>query len=178
MLLAMWSNFFFEGFVVATPYLVQKVYGGDAKIYSGMLSLAAVAGLIMGIWLARVPKFNQLQTLYFDLSILGGMYVVAALFPYLPVLTVLVVIAGAARAAVTIKINTVNQQESDPKFLGRVMSISFFSIDLWVPLIVILIGYMVEPLGSTILYLFGGLMLFGIWTIHWLIKNKKQAQIN
>ncbi|WP_246163757.1 MFS transporter [Weissella coleopterorum] len=72
MLLAMWSNFFFEGFVVATPYLVQKVYGGDAKIYSSMLSLAAIAGLLMGVWLARVPKFNRLQTLYFDLSILGG----------------------------------------------------------------------------------------------------------
>ncbi|WP_246163756.1 hypothetical protein [Weissella coleopterorum] len=103
------------------------------------------------------------------------MYLIAALFPYLPVLTVLVIIAGATRAAVTIKINTVNQQESDPKFLGRVMSISFFSIDLWVPLIVILVGYMVAPFGSTILYFFGGLMLVGIWTIHWLIKNKQKT---
>ncbi|QNT64976.1 MFS transporter [Weissella koreensis] len=178
MLLAMWSNFFSEGFVVATPYLVQKVYGGDAKIYSGMLSLAAIAGLVMGIWLARAPKFNRLQTLYLDLSILGVVYILAAVFPYLPVLTVLVIAAGAVRASVTIKINTVNQQESNPKFLGRVMSISFFSIDLWVPMIVILVGYMVEPFGSNILYIFGGLMLFGIWTIHWLIKHKKQTKLN
>lgn len=177
MLIAMWSNFFFEGFLVITPYLIQKVYGGTAGSYSKMLSFAAIAGLLMGLILSRIPKLNQIKTLYVDLSLLGVAYLCAAIFPSLPVLAGVVVLSGAVRAATTVKVNTTNQQTSSREFLGRVMSITFFSIDLWVPLIVILVGYLVEPLGSSILYGFGGLLLIGIWIIFAFTRRQKRHAI-
>ncbi|MCM0582214.1 MFS transporter [Weissella diestrammenae] len=172
MLLAMWANFFFEGFLIATPYLVQKIYGGDASSYSSMLSFAAIAGLLAGVVLARLPQLNSLKTAYLDLIVMGVALIIGAFLPILPVLTLLVILAGCVRTAVTVKVNTVNQQESQPNYLGRVMSISFFSIDLWVPLIVIMIGYIVEPLGAKILLMFGLLLLIGIGTIYWFVKKR------
>ena len=59
MLLTMWSNFFFEGFIIAMPFLIQHNYHGSASSYSTALTLAAVAGIIAGIILARLPKFNS-----------------------------------------------------------------------------------------------------------------------
>jgi len=179
MLLSMWANFFFEGFLIATPYLVQKVYGGQASSYSTMLSISAIAGLLAGLVLARLPQLNNLKTVYFDMAVMGGALIIGAFIPELPVLAGLVILSGCVRTAIVIKVNTVNQQESEQNYLGRVMSISFFSIDLWVPLIVIGIGYLVEPLGASILFWFGALILAGILTIFWFIKQrmKKTAQM-
>lgn len=165
MLLTMWSNFFFEGFIIAMPFLIQHNYHGNAEDYSMALTLAAIAGVVAGILLARWPRLNSMRTLYWDLTILGIAFILGTFVQQLWVFIVLVILDGFARATFVIKINTVRQQESAPAYLGRVFGISFFATDLFAPIITISFGYGVSELGEWTVFVLGAMLLIGILVI-------------
>lgn len=177
MLLTMWSNFFFEGFIIAMPFLIQHNYHGSASSYSTALTLAAVAGIIAGIILARLPKFNSLNTLYWDLFVLGGAFIIGTFIQEIWVFIGLVILNGFARASFVIKINTVRQQESAPAYLGRVFGISFFATDLFAPIITIAFGYGVSELGEWTVFLLGMMMVVGMIAIKF-ISNRHAQHFN
>jgi len=171
MLLTMWSNFFFEGFIIAMPFLIQHNYQGNAENYATALTLAAIAGVLAGVLLARWPKLNSLRTLYWDLTVLGCAFVLGTFVQQLWVFILLVILDGFARASFVIKINTVRQQDSAPAYLGRVFGISFFATDLFAPIITISFGYGVSELGAWTVFILGAMLLVGILAIK-LISHK------
>lgn len=165
MLLTMWSNFFFEGFIIAMPFLIQHSYHGTATDYSTALTLASVAGIVAGLLFARLPHLNSLKTLYWDFYVLGVAFLLGTFVQTLWVFVILVILNGFARASFVIKINTVRQQDSAPEYLGRVFGISFFATDLFAPIITISFGYGVSEMGEWTVFLLGAMMLVGMFAI-------------
>jgi MFS family permease len=178
MLLTIWTNFFFEGFILAMPYLIQHNYHGSATSYSTALTLAAVAGVLVSVLLAKFPTFNTINSMYRDFYLLGAAFILTTFIQRLWVFIILVILYGFARSAFVIKINTVRQQASSPAYLGRVFGISFFATDLFAPLITISLGYGVSIMGAWTLFVLGTLLLGGMMTIKVLSKRheKKLAE--
>lgn len=174
MLLTIWTNFFFEGFILAMPYLIQHSYHGTATSYSTALTLAAVAGVLVSVLLAKFPTFNTLESMYRDFYILGAAFIITTFFRQLWIFIILVILYGFARSAFVIKINTVRQQASSPAYLGRVFGISFFATDLFAPLITISLGYGVSIMGAWTLFVLGVLLLLGMMTIKVLSKRHER----
>ncbi|KAA8453989.1 MFS transporter [Weissella paramesenteroides] len=165
MLLTIWTNFFFEGFILAMPYLIQHNYHGTATSYSTALTLAAIAGVFVSVILAKLPQYNTMSSMYRDFYLLGVAFLVATFFKYLWVFIVLVILYGFARSAFVIKINTVRQQASAPEYLGRVFGISFFATDLFSPIITVALGYGVSIMGEWTIFLLGALIIIGMLVI-------------
>ena len=177
MLLTIWTNFFFEGFILAMPYLIQHNYHGTATSYSTALTLAAIAGIFVSLLLAKLPQYNTMDSMYRDFYLLGGAFLLATFFKYLWVFIVLVILYGFARSAFVIKINTVRQEASAPEYLGRVFGISFFATDLLSPIITISLGYGVAILGEWTLFLLGTLLVVGMLVIKIISKRHKQKLV-
>ncbi|MDR3190013.1 MAG: MFS transporter [Lactobacillaceae bacterium] len=178
MLLTMWSNLFFEGFVVAMPYLVQKVYLGTAANYALMLTFSAVAGIVAALILARFPQYNGMRTLYIDFGVLAVLFIVGAFSHSIWILGALIIAFGFVRETFVIKIMTVRQQASAPEYLGRVFGISFLVTDLFVPFIAVLVGYAVGPLGRWTILLMGLILFTGMLVIRWVVYRRNQKMIN
>src|SRR5699024_1668268 len=77
MLLTIWTNFFFEGFILAMPYLIRHNYHGTATSYSTALTLAAIAGIFVSLLLAKLPQYNTMNSMYRDFYLLGGAFLLA-----------------------------------------------------------------------------------------------------
>lgn len=174
MLLTIWTNFFFEGFILAMPYLIQHNYHGTATSYSTALTLAAIAGIFVSLLLAKLPQYNTMNSMYRDFYLLGGAFLLATFFKYFWVFIVLVILYGFARSAFVIKINTVRQEASAPEYLGRVFGISFFATDLFSPIITIALGYGVALMGEWTIFLLGTLLIVGMLVIKFISKRHKQ----
>ncbi len=174
-LLTVWSNACFEGFIVAMPFLIQESFHGSAGVYSTALTLAATAGILAGIVLAHFPQVNNLKTLYWDFYALGLVLVGAAFVNQLWALIAAIILNGYIRAAFVVKINTVRQQESAPAYLGRVFGVSFFATDACVPIVTVLLGYLVSQLGVTLLLWLGLSMLIGTLLIKCWCAKRRQA---
>lgn len=170
MLITMWGNVFFESFLVAIPFLVQKVYGGTAAQYALMLTWSAVAGILAGIFLTRFPQFNNVRTLYWDFIVAGVLFIAATFVPVLWVLFVVEIAFGYARETFGVKIMTIRQTASEPEFIGRVFGISFMVTDLFVPFTTVIMGYVVGPLGRWILFILGAALIIGLIIIHQITK--------
>lgn len=173
MLLTVWANFCFEGFIIAMPFLIQRVYGGSATDYSTALTVAAVSGIAAGLFLAHKPAWNKLRTIYWDFYILGVVFVIAAFVNTLWVLVIVIIVNGLMRASFVIKINTVRQEDSAPEYLGRVFGISFFATDLFVPVITISFGYAISAVGSWILLIIGIMLLAGFAVIRLYCRHRE-----
>lgn len=176
MLLTIWTNFFFEGFILAMPYLIQHNYHGSATSYSTALTLAAVAGVLVSVLLAKFPTFNTINSMYRDFYLLGAAFILTTFFQHLWVFIILVILYGFARSAFVIKINTVRQQASSPAYLGRVFGISFFATDLFAPLITISLGYGVSIMGAWTLFVLGSLLLGGMMAIK-VLSNRHEKKL-
>lgn len=173
MLLTVWGNFCFEGFIISMPFLIQRVYGGSATDYSTALTVAAVSGIAAGLFLAHKPTWNKIRTLYWDFYILGVVFLIAAFVNTLWALVIVIIVNGLMRASFVIKINTVRQEDSAPEYLGRVFGISFFATDLFVPVITITFGYAISAVGSWILLILGIMLLAGFAIIRLYCRHRE-----
>lgn len=175
MLVTVWANFCFEAFIISMPFLVQKTYNGSAQEYSLALTAAAVSGIAAGFILARYTKFNNLDTLYTDFFILGLAFVLAAFINIMWALILVIILNGFVRSAFVIKVNTVRQEESSSEYLGRVFGLSFFTTDLFVPIVSITFGYGVSKMGVWSLLVIGMMMIVGMILIKLYMRRRYQA---
>jgi len=173
MLLTVWGNFCFEGFIISMPFLIQKVYGGTSGDYSTALTVAAISGIVAGLILAHKPEWNKLRTLYLDFYVLGAIFMLAAFVNTLWALVIVIIVNGLIRSSFVIKINTVRQEDSAPEYLGRVFGISFFATDLFVPVITITFGYAISAVGSWILLILGIMLLGGFAFIRMYCRHRE-----
>jgi MFS family permease len=168
MYLTVWTNFFFEGFIIAMPYLMQADYHGNSSDYATFLTLAAVVGIFGGIAMTRFPNLNSLNSLYLDYYVTGLLFIIGAFVQTMWYFGFLIVVHGLMRALFIIKINTIRQQASQTAYLGRVFGISFFATDLFAPIITIGIGYGVSSWHEWTVFALGSALILGIGGIQWL----------
>lgn len=103
------------------PVFVQDVAGFDAAQYGWILTARGVGGVLGGLIIAQVgSRFSYTQLITGGLFFTGVLILLMVLFPTLPVILPLMIIAGPALMAWIISGQTVLQQGTEDKFRGRV----------------------------------------------------------
>ncbi|HEY4399365.1 MAG TPA: MFS transporter [Lactobacillaceae bacterium] len=172
MLLTLWGNLFFEGYAVALPFLAQQTYAVNSATYAGYLTLAAVMAFGASLLVARLPKWNNINSMYWDNYVIGAFFVVSFLVPKSWILPLLIATYGFYKALFGIKINTVRQEHSDAQYLGRVYGMAYFATDLLAPVATVLIGYGASAVNRAITPLLGFVLVVGTLFLQMRIHQK------
>jgi MFS family permease len=123
-LLLMAAVFLFGyNFTVLLPLLAIHTFGGDARTFGQMLALFGVGSLTGALVMAgRSSKADVPRMARLGLAV-GGLSILLALAPVLPVAWALLPLLGAAYIAFPIAGNSTLQLTASDSMRGRVMSI-------------------------------------------------------
>ncbi len=159
------NGFFFAGFTVALPILVLKVLHGTAATY-GVIGAAAGVGEIVGGLLVGNFHFRTLLVgTYVFSALLGLAFAIYGIAPLLPV-----VMLGAFAFSLCIIGSNTHWESALQKYvpsnlIGRVTSVDYFGSFLVGPLAPVLAAAAIEQVGSSGIFVIGGLLTFAYWVV-------------
>ncbi len=159
------NGFFFAGFTVALPILVLKVLHGTAATY-GVIGAAAGVGEIVGGLLVGNFHFRTLLVgTYVFSALLGLAFAIYGIAPLLPV-----VMLGAFAFSLCIVGSNTHWESALQKYvpsnlIGRVTSVDYFGSFLVGPVAPVLAAAAIGQVGSSPIFVIGGLLTFAYWVV-------------
>lgn len=156
------------------PVLVKDVFHGDATRFSAALASFGVGGLLGATGLLAVSPNVDRRKLSAGFGLVCALTLVAvALNPWFAGLLVLCVVAGAAMTISNTAANTLLQASSEPRLLGRTVSLYLLAMRGGIALGALLTGVTVSVLGVRHALLVNGVLALGVQlalTFRWLRK--------
>jgi len=113
---------FSYNFRVVLPLMAQRVFGGDAGLFSALYSVMS-AGAVVGALFAAHHSHASRTLIVGSALAFGAAMTGAALAPTLPMELALLVVVGAAGVLFTSAANSVLMLEAAPEMRGRVMAL-------------------------------------------------------
>ena len=110
-------------FAVLMPLLAVRGFDGDAGTFGGMLALMGVGSLTGALVMAGRSSRANVRALTVWAMVLGGLSVLVALMPVLPLAWLVLPFLGAAGIVFAITGNATLQLTSAPELRGRVMAL-------------------------------------------------------
>ncbi|MFT8399726.1 MAG: MFS transporter [Lentilactobacillus diolivorans] len=122
-------NFCYAGFMLTAPYVGHHFFGGQSNHYSLFLTIAALGGLLGGLWLTLQKRQITAKTIYREQLFYGLILMICGLFLSLPSWLLIALTFGIVQARFFGGITTFIQQETDLPYLGRIFGVTFLFFD-------------------------------------------------
>ncbi|MGV0167975.1 MFS transporter [Furfurilactobacillus sp. WILCCON 0119] len=164
-------NIFFAAFNLLLPYDVKHYFGGDEHLYSYLMAVMAIGGMIGGLSLVRAKRARTLPRIERDIYILSAVMLVAGVWRPYPVLLTVTAIYGFLISRIGVGLFTLVQNETDVAFLGRVFGIWFISVDFMHPVGNFIFGFIIDWLKDGTFLLMGILLLVSLLLVDRLFRK-------
>lgn len=168
---------FVAGYGLLLPYEIDHYYGGNEKLYSYVLTLYAVGGLVGAIYLTLDKRVPEIHQNYVDAAALAVMALVAGIFRNYPILMFTALSIGFFSAIYGIRMMTIVQQIVAVEFLGRVFSIWFLVFDSLAPLSSFVFGFVADALKHSTFLILSALIGLGLLVV-WILGIEERKRRN
>ncbi|MDN5575778.1 MAG: MFS transporter [Pediococcus sp.] len=142
----------YAGFTLLLPYDVDHYYNGDERLYSYVLTLVAIGGMLGGLSLGCFYLRNGIN----HHGNLGKLRVVVGV----------ALVYGFYTARMGIRMMTIVQNVTEVAYLGRVFSIWFLCFDSMHPFGSFVFGFISDWFNHGTFFVLGGLVLFGLLVVY------------
>ena len=151
-------------FQVILPLVARYTFGGDAATYGIMTGAMGVGAVIGGLFTASRQRTGDGPLIKATL-VFGGLIIVAAVMPSLPLMVLLLVGVGAGSVTFLARANSTMQLRTDPVFQGRVMALWAVAFLGTTPIGGPIIGWIGQNIGPRWGMVVGGTatVLAGVW---------------
>lgn len=159
-------------FQVTLPLLARTTFGGDAQTY-GLLLSAMGAGAVLGGLLIAGSLQPSTTALTVSASVFGGLILVVAVAPSLPLALLALLVLGVATVAFRATANSLLQLRSEPQMRGRVMALWGVAVMGTTPIGGPLMGWVAETAGPRFALAIGGAAtILGASTMYWYLRRR------
>lgn len=161
-------NFIMTSYGLVIPYLINVLLDKSEKVYSFLVSLEAIGGIIGGVLLtyksSKVSKISFIS----DIKYLSLILLIVGIIHNLYLLCFCSLVNGFFLVQINAKVFTIIQKETKKNYLGRVFSILFIFSSLLIPPANFIFGRIVPFLKwNTFIFCSVGLFI----TSYIIIKN-------
>jgi len=162
-------------FVIVFPYIIKRIYNGDAALLAIMMVLFFAGGAVSNLVMLRWMPFAHPGRLFLlmQLSRIAILYLLWV-EPGFPLLVTATVAWGLNMGVTTTLARSIVQESAAPGFRGRVLSVFSLGLIGSAPIGALVLGWMIEAFGtmnallpsmltSLLLFLYGWLGT-GVWS--------------
>lgn len=161
----------YAGYTLLLPYDVDRYYNGDEKLYSYVLTLVAVGGMLGGLSLVLNKHKPKIKTNYQDAFILAIILILTGVWVNYGLLLISAFGYGFYTSRMGIRMMTIVQDLTDVAFLGRVFSIWFLCFDSMHPFGSFVFGFISDWFNHGTFFVLGGLVLLGLLVVYIMRRN-------
>ncbi|UCG25329.1 MAG: MFS transporter [Chloroflexota bacterium] len=155
----------------------QDVAGFTATDFGWLLTARGVGGIVGGIVIAQLgPRLSNIVMIVGGLVLSGLAVLVMVIFPTLPVVMTLMILAGPALMAWIISMQTVLQQATEDSFRGRVFGAYGTTSTVLMFVGAGLAGVMADSLGSSSLMASAAVIYVVAGLLGWVLLSKPLSQ--
>ncbi|GAB6093360.1 MFS transporter [Furfurilactobacillus curtus] len=166
-------NIFYAAFNLLLPYDVKHYFNGDEHLYSYLMAVMAIGGMLGGLSLIRSQKVRTMNQIEHEIYLLAAVMLIAGVWrPYL-VLLVVTGIYGFLISRIGVSLYTLVQDQTEVAYLGRVFGIWFISVDFMHPVGNFIFGFIIDWLGEGTFILMGVTLAMAIFVISWLFSRRQ-----
>lgn len=165
-ILSGFANVLFAAVRLVLPFVVAHFYGGDAQLYSYLLTGLALGGILGGLRLAVSHRPASRTANYQDLLVAAGAAIIAGIWQAYPVLLVFAVVYGYAMASFNIRAFTLTQDLTENQYLGRIFGIWFIALDGFQPIGSFGFGFLTDITQNATLTVIGLTLVAGLFGFH------------
>ncbi|MYV18370.1 MFS transporter [Furfurilactobacillus milii] len=151
-------NIFYAAFNLLLPYDVKHYFGGNEHLYSYLMAVMAIGGMLGGLSLVRARSARALPQIERDIYLLAVVMLIAGVWRPYPVLLAMTGLYGFLISRIGVGLFTLVQNVTDVAYLGRVFGIWFISVDFMHPLGNFIFGFVIDWLGDGTFVLMGILL--------------------
>ena len=156
----------YAGFTLLLPYDVDHYYNGDERLYSYVLTLVAIGGMLGGLSLVLNKQKPKIKNNYQDAFILGMELIITGIWVNYALLLAVALVYGFYTARMGIRMMTIVQNVTEVAYLGRVFSIWFLCFDSMHPFGSFVFGFISDWFNHGTFFVLGGLVLFGLLVVY------------
>ncbi|MCV3555654.1 MFS transporter [Pediococcus ethanolidurans] len=156
----------YAGFTLLLPYDVDRYYNGDERLYSYVLTLVAVGGMLGGLSFVLDKRKPKVKNNYQDAFILGISLIVTVIWVNYLLLLAIALVYGFYTARMGVRMMTIVQNATEVAYLGRVFSIWFLCFDSMHPFGSFVFGFISDWFNHGTFFVLGGLVLFGLLVVY------------
>ncbi|GAB5052008.1 MFS transporter [Pediococcus ethanolidurans] len=156
----------YAGFTLLLPYDVDRYYNGDERLYSYVLTLVAVGGMLGGLSFVLDKRKPKVKNNYQDAFILGISLIVTGIWVNYLLLLAIALVYGFYTARMGVRMMTIVQNATEVAYLGRVFSIWFLCFDSMHPFGSFVFGFISDWFNHGTFFVLGGLVLFGLLVVY------------
>lgn len=156
----------YAGFTLLLPYDVDRYYNGDERLYSYVLTLVAVGGMLGGLSFVLDKRKPKVKNNYQDAFILGISLIVTGIWVNYLLLLAIALVYGFYTARMGVRMMTIFQNATEVAYLGRVFSIWFLCFDSMHPFGSFVFGFISDWFNHGTFFVLGGLVLFGLLVVY------------
>lgn len=170
-------NIFYAAFNLLLPYDVKHYFGGDEHLYSYLMAVMAIGGMLGGLSLIRAKTTRTLPQIERDIYLLAGVMLLAGLWRPYPVLLGMTALYGFLISRIGVGLFTLVQNETEVAFLGRVFGIWFISVDFMHPVGNFIFGFVIDWLADDTFILMGIALASSLLIVDVLFRRHRQKQL-
>lgn len=126
-------NFVMISYDLAIPYVINVLLKESDKIYSLVISVEAIGGIIGGLFLTYRSKKNSEDSFVQDISYLSLALLLAGIFNNIYLILLCSLINGFYLVQINAKVFTIIQKKTNQNYLGRVFALLFVFSSLFTP---------------------------------------------
>ncbi|MBU7564210.1 MFS transporter [Pediococcus ethanolidurans] len=156
----------YAGFTLLLPYDVDRYYNGDERLYSYVLTLVAVGGMLGGLSFVLDKRKPKVKNNYQDAFILGISLIVTGIWVNYLLLLAIALVYGFYTARMGVRMMAIVQNATEVAYLGRVFSIWFLCFDSMHPFGSFVFGFISDWFNHGTFFVLGGLVLFGLLVVY------------
>lgn len=126
-------NFVMISYDLAIPYVINVLLKESDKIYSLVISVEAIGGIIGGLFLTYRSKKISEDSFVQDISYLSLALLLAGIFNNIYLILLCSLINGFYLVQINAKVFTIIQKKTNQNYLGRVFALLFVFSSLFTP---------------------------------------------
>ena len=126
-------NFVMISYDLAIPYVINVLLKESDKIYSLVISVEAIGGIIGGLFLTYRSKKISEDSFVQDISYLSLALLLAGIFNNIYLILLCSLINGFYLVQINAKVFTIIQKKTNKNYLGRVFALLFVFSSLFTP---------------------------------------------
>ncbi len=159
LLLGMVLNFALAPFMVLMPVFVKTVLGQGVEVF-GVLTSTMAAGAVLGSVAigARAPNARRGVFVFLGTAVVGILFAIVGLIPFLAMTLVLVALIGFMNSVVGMVSAGVTQAMIADEYRGRVYSLQMLALLGFIPLAIAVQTALADVIGAGMVFVLGGML--------------------
>lgn len=126
-------NFVMTSYDLAMPYIINVLLKESSKIYSLVIGVEAVGGIIGGLFLSYRSKKKSEESFVQDINYLSIILFIVGIFNNIYFILLCSLINGFYLVQINAKVFTIIQKKTNKDYLGRVFALLFVFSSLFTP---------------------------------------------